>query len=176
MSGQWAKHQVESKYYSGSLWGAWLSATRIVSAVIKWPLISLDWGHWQWCLHTTGDLCQCATITGGGREGWGASPEVIRPPGVIIMSITVYQLSALINIITQETTVLPLVTTVTRDWLMILYSTLFKHSKILIQRKWRCSVPGKSCTFVIIREEREEKWCFAQPSNPLQTPLTQRPL
>ena len=56
------------------------------------------------------DLCQCSTITGGGREGEGGV-KVIRPPGVIIMSITVYQLSALINIITQQTTVLPIVTT-----------------------------------------------------------------
>ena len=74
MSGQWAKHQVESKYYSGSLWRPGLSATRIVSAVIKWPLISLDWGCSQWCLDTTET---CATVlchnNRWGGEGWGAS-------------------------------------------------------------------------------------------------------
>ena len=67
-------------------------------------------------------LC-CATITGGEERG-GGRHWVMRPPGVIIMSITVYQLSALINIITQQTTVLPIVTTL--DTRLAKWSRLFK--------------------------------------------------
>ena len=56
------------------------------------------------CLQEMLGLLYSLDLCHNNRWGEGGVMKVIKPPGVIMMSITVYQLSALINIITQQTT------------------------------------------------------------------------